>query len=88
MLIDAEILIKATKVDGVYSSDPMKDENAKRYDILSYDEVIEKKLAVMDTTAVVLCRDNKMPLRVLDMMQSGALLRAALGENEGTLVND
>lgn len=85
--INAEILIKATKVDGVYSSDPVKDPNAKRYEQLGYDEVIERKLAVMDTTAVVLCRDNNMPLRVLDMMQPGALLRAAQGYDEGTLVN-
>ncbi|MGI9228342.1 MAG: UMP kinase [Gammaproteobacteria bacterium] len=84
--INAGILIKATKVDGVYSSDPVTDPKAKRYDKLTYDEVIEKKLAVMDTTAVVLCRDNKMPLRVLDMMQAGALLRAAQGDDEGTLV--
>ena len=84
--IDAGLLIKATKVDGVYSADPVKNPAATRYDKLAYDEVIEKKLAVMDTTAVVLCRDNNMPLRVLDMMQAGALLRAAQGREEGTLV--
>ena len=84
--IDAGLLIKATKVDGVYSADPARDPAARRFDKLAYDEVIEKKLAVMDTTAVVLCRDNNMPLRVLDMMQSGALLRAAQGRDEGTLV--
>ncbi len=85
--IGAELLIKATKVDGVYSADPVSDENAVRYDTLSYDEVIERKLGVMDTTAVVLCRDNHMPLRVLDMARPGALLRAARGEDEGTLVS-
>ena len=85
--IGAELLIKATKVDGVYSADPVKDSSAKRYDKLNYDEVIEQKLGVMDTTAVVLCRDNNMPLRVLDMTKPGSLLRAALGENEGTLVS-
>ena len=65
--IGAELLIKATKVDGVYSADPVKDKSAKRFETLGYDEVIERKLGVMDTTAVVLCRDNHMPLRVLDM---------------------
>lgn len=85
--IGAELLIKATKVDGVYSADPVSDENAVRYDKLNYDEVIERKLGVMDTTAVVLCRDNHMPLRVLDMSRPGALLKAARGEDEGTLVS-
>lgn len=85
--IGAELLIKATKVDGVYSADPVKDKDAIRYESLNYDEVIEQKLGVMDTTAVVLCRDNHMPLRVLDMTKPGSLLNAARGENEGTLVS-
>lgn len=85
--IDADLLIKATKVDGVYSADPVHDKNAERYTTLRYDDVIERKLEVMDTTAVVLCRDNNMPLRVLDMMKPGALMRAAQGEDEGTLVS-
>jgi uridylate kinase len=85
--ISADLLIKATKVDGVYSADPMKDKSANRYQTLDYDKVIEQKLAVMDTTAVVLCRDNNMPLRVLDMMKPGALMRAARGLDEGTLVS-
>ncbi len=84
--INADLLIKATKVDGVYTADPLQDKNAKLYKKLGYDEVIEQKLAVMDTTAVVLCRENSMPLRVLDMMKPGALLRAAQGMDEGTLV--
>ena len=84
--INADLLIKATKVDGVYSADPAQDQTAQRFEVLNYDQVIEKKLAVMDTTAVVLCRENDMPLRVLDMMRPGALLRAARGLNEGTLV--
>ena len=84
--INADLLIKATKVDGVYSSDPVKDKDAKRYSTLSYDEVIEQKLGVMDTTAVVLCRENNMPLRVLNMLNPGSLMRAASGEEEGTLV--
>lgn len=86
--IGAELLIKATKVDGVYSADPMVDKDAVRYDSLNYDEVIERKLGVMDTTAVVLCRDNQMPLRVLDMTKPGSLLNAARGEDEGTLVSN
>ncbi len=85
--INAELLIKATKVDGVYSSDPVKNNDAIRYETLNYDDVIERKLGVMDTTAVVLCRENKIPLRILDMTKPGVLLRAAMGENEGTLVN-
>ena len=85
--INADLLIKATKVDGIYSADPVIDKQAERYDRLSYDEVIARKLGVMDTTAIVLCRDNNMPLRVLDMMKPGALMRAVKGEDEGTLVN-
>ncbi len=84
--INAELMIKATKVDGVYSADPTQVPGATRYDVLDYDEVLERKLAVMDATAVVLCRDNHMPLRVVDMTQPGAFMRAALGENVGTLV--
>jgi len=84
--IGADLFIKATKVDGIYSADPLRDKSAIRYDRLSYDEVIERKLGVMDTTAIVLCRENQMPLLVLDMMQPGALLRAAQGLIEGTLV--
>lgn len=85
--INADLLIKATKVDGVYSADPKKDSKASRFDRLSYDQVIERKLGVMDATAVVLCRENNMPLRVLDMMKAGALMRAARGLDEGTLVS-
>lgn len=84
--INADLMIKATKVNGVYSADPVLDPDAIRYESLSYDEVLEKKLGVMDATAVVLCRDNHMPLRVLDMTSPGAMLRASLGQDEGTLV--
>ncbi|GMQ75593.1 MAG: UMP kinase [Gammaproteobacteria bacterium] len=84
--IDADLLIKATKVDGVYSADPMKDPNAERYARLSYDEVLDRRLAVMDATAIVLCRDHGMPLRVIDMNKEGALKRVVMGEDEGTLV--
>jgi uridylate kinase len=84
--INADLMIKATKVDGVYSADPARCDGARRYDYLNYDEVLENKLGVMDATAVVLCRDNAMPLRVLNMMKPGAMLRAIMGETEGTLV--
>lgn len=84
--INADLLIKATKVDGVYSDDPVKNKAAKRYEQLSYDEVLDRKLEVMDATAVVLCRENHMPLRVLDMTRPGALMRAVKGLDEGTLV--
>jgi len=84
--VNAELMIKATKVDGVYSADPNRDPDAVRYKQLGYDEVLDRKLAVMDATAVVLCRDNGMPLRVVDMTQPGAFVRAALGDDVGTLV--
>jgi uridylate kinase len=84
--IGADLLIKATKVDGVYSADPMKDPGAVRYSRLSYDEVLDGRLAVMDATAIVLCREHGMPLRVVDMNKEGALRRTVLGEDEGTLV--
>ena len=84
--IKADLVVKATKVDGVYSADPEKDPAAVRYDRLTYDEVIEKKLMVMDATAIVLCRDHDMPIRVYDMNKPGALMRIVMGENEGTLV--
>ena len=85
--INANVVIKGTKVDGVYNADPMKDRTAVRYDHLGYDQVIEEKLAVMDTTAIVLCRDNKVPIRVYDMSEKGALLRMIQGEDVGTLVD-
>ena len=85
--IGADLLIKATKVDGVFSADPVKDPTAVRYARISYDEVLEQRLGVMDAAAIVLCRDHGLPLRVVDMTRSGAFLRAALGEDEGTLVH-
>jgi len=84
--INANLLIKAPKVDGVYSRVPLKHKSARRYKHLSYDEVLERKLEVMDATAVVLCRENSMPLRVLSMNTPGALIRAVQGLDEGTLV--
>ena len=86
--INAQLMIKATKVDGVYDADPTRNAEAKRYDVLDYDDVLEQKLGVMDATAVVLCRDNRMPLRVVNMNVPGAFVRAALGEKEGTLVTN
>jgi uridylate kinase len=85
--IGAELLLKATKVDGIYDSDPKKNPGAKRFDELDYDEVINRNLQVMDTTAFALCRDNRIPLRVYDMMQPGALIRILRGEPLGTLVH-
>jgi len=84
--IGADLLIKATKVDGVYSDDPMKNPQAERYTRLSYDQVLDGRLAVMDATAIVLCREHGMPLRVIDMNKKGVLRRTVMGEDEGTLV--
>jgi len=84
--VDADLMIKSTKVDGVYSADPMKEPNATRYARLSYDEVLVKKLGVMDATAVVLCRDHNLSLRVINMNKPGSLIRSVMGEDEGTLV--
>lgn len=84
--VDADLMIKSTKVDGVYSADPMKEPSATRYTRLSYDEVLMKKLGVMDATAVVLCRDHNLSLRVINMNKPGSLIRSVMGEDEGTLV--
>jgi len=85
--IGADIVLKATKVDGVYSADPMKDPNAELFDKLSYDQVIERKLGVMDANAIVLCRDQKMPIRVFNVFKEGSLGRLVNGEIIGTLVS-
>ncbi|GAA6131957.1 MULTISPECIES: UMP kinase [Halopseudomonas] len=84
--VDADLVLKATKVDGVYNADPMKDPNAERFDSLSYDQVLDLKLEVMDLTAICLIRDHKMPLRVFNMNKPGALLNAVVGSAEGTLI--
>ena len=84
--IGAELLIKATKVNGVYSADPHKDPTAKMYSRLDYDQVLMQKLQVMDATAIVLCRDNNIPLRVMNINEHGALMRLLQGEDIGTLV--
>jgi uridylate kinase len=84
--VGADIVLKATKVDGVYSADPKLDKNAQMYETLSYDEVIEGKLRVMDTNAIVLCRDQKMPIRVFNVFGSGNLMKIVNGEKVGTLI--
>jgi uridylate kinase len=84
--VEAELVLKATKVDGVYSADPMKVPDAIKYDELTYDEVLEKQLGVMDLTAILLCRDHQMPVRVFEMERQGALLNIVRGGEEGTLI--
>ena len=86
--IDAEIVLKATKVDGVYSSDPLLNTDATMYPRLTYDEALEKKLGVMDLTAICLCREHHMPLRVFRMSKPGALLNIVVGGDEGTLIEE
>ncbi|MHB8448622.1 MAG: amino acid kinase family protein, partial [Rudaea sp.] len=85
--IGADLLLKATKVDGVYSADPKKDKSAQRFEQLTYDQVIERKLAVMDTAAIALCRDHRIPLRIYDMSRAGDLKRIIQGQQIGTLVS-
>ena len=84
--INADLMLKATKVDGVYDDDPKKNPDAKRYQQLTYDQVLRDKLKVMDATAIVMCRDNKIPLRVFNMFNPGDLKRIAMGEDVGTSV--
>ncbi len=86
--IDADLLLKATKVNGVYSDDPVKNPAATRYERLSYDRVLDDRLGVMDATAIVLCRDNRIPLRVFNLHNPGDLPRVVRGENVGTLVSN
>lgn len=85
--INADVVVKATKVDGVYNKDPVKFPDAVKYERLSYDEALEQKLGVMDLTAICLVRDQKMPVRVFNMNKSGALLNLAVGQAEGTLID-
>jgi uridylate kinase len=84
--VDVELLVKATKVDGVYSDDPVKNPDATRYSEISFDDAIDQRLNVMDATALVLCRDHELPLRVLNIFDKGAVKRVVFGENVGTLV--
>ena len=84
--IGADVLLKATMVDGVYDSDPKKDKNATIFEKISYDQVLNKKLNIMDATAVVVCRDNNLPLRVFNLMEKDALINTMTNERVGTLV--
>jgi uridylate kinase len=83
----AEIVLKGTKVDGVYTEDPKRNPHAQRYAKISFDEAINKNLKVMDATALTLCRDQKLPINVFNVFKKGALRRVVLGEDEGTLVH-
>ena len=85
--IGAEIVLKATKVDGVYTADPKKDPSATRYTTITFDEAISRNLQVMDATAFALCRDQKLPIKVFSIQKPGALKRVIVGEDEGTLVH-
>lgn len=87
MEINAEIMIKATKVDGIYSDDPVKNPDAKRYKTITFDDAIQKNLKVMDATAFTLCRDQKLPIGVIDIFKENALKNILIGSEEGTLVN-
>lgn len=85
--IDAEVVMKATNVDGIYDSDPRKNPDAVRYETVSFQEVLEKDLKVMDAAAIALCRENKLPILVFNMLEPGNLLAAVRGDVVGTLVN-
>jgi uridylate kinase len=85
--IGAQVVLKATKVDGVYSADPRQDSSATRYATISFDQVIAMNLQVMDATAFALCRDQKLPIKVFSIFKPGALRRVVMGEDEGTLVH-
>ncbi|MBT8082709.1 MAG: UMP kinase [Gammaproteobacteria bacterium] len=85
--IGADVLLKATKVDGVYDDDPATNPNANRFEDVTYDQVIENKLGVMDATAIVMCRDNHLPIRVFDLSRANALVQAMTGDELGTLVS-
>jgi uridylate kinase len=84
--IDAEIIFKATKVDGVYDADPVHNPDAVRYDRLTFNEMLTRDLRVMDATAVALCKENKIPILVFNLFESGNIWRASCGENVGTLI--
>jgi uridylate kinase len=86
--VEANIVLKATKVDGVYTADPLKDKTATRYNKITFDEAFVKNLKVMDATALALCRDQKLPINVFSIFKDGALKRVVMGEDEGTLVHN
>ncbi len=85
--VGAEIVLKATKVDGVYSADPRKDPDATRYSTITFDEALARNLQIMDATAFALCRDQRLPIKVFNITKPGALKRVVMGEDEGTLVH-
>tara|TARA_B100000902_G_C27316629_1_gene921738 strand:+ start:1676 stop:2383 length:708 start_codon:yes stop_codon:yes gene_type:complete len=85
--IEADIILKGTRVDGIYSSDPEKDKSAVKYESISFEEVFKKKLNVMDLTAFTLCQENKLPIKVFNMNIENNLLKVCNGDNVGTLVN-
>jgi len=85
--IEADIILKGTRVDGIYTADPEKDANATKYDAITFDEVFQKKLNIMDLTAFTLCQENKLPIKVFNMNISGNLNKVCQGESVGTLVN-
>ncbi len=84
--VGADVMIKGTKVDGIYDKDPMKFDDAVKYETVSFDEAVQKRLGVMDTTAIVMCRENNLPVKVFNMNNSGDLMRLIMGENIGTTV--
>ncbi len=86
--IEAQVIIKGTRVDGVYDSDPEKNSNAQKYDLITYNEIIEKNLRVMDQTAITLCKENSLPILVFDINKPGNLKRLVFGEKLGTLVSN
>ncbi|MBU2102078.1 MAG: uridine monophosphate kinase, partial [Candidatus Omnitrophica bacterium] len=85
--INVDVLLKGTKVDGVYSSDPMKDKDAQRFQKLNYMDILSKDLKIMDSTAVTLCRENKLPILVFNFMKEGNLKKIVVGQKIGTLIN-
>ena len=88
MEINCDVMIKATKVDGVYDADPRKNAGAQRYERMTYLEALNKQVGVMDSTAITLCMENNMPIMVLDLWQEGSLLRAIQGDNIGTIIQN
>ena len=85
--IEADIILKGTRVDGIYSDDPEKTPSAKKYELISFNEVLQKKLSIMDLTALTLCQENNLPIKVFNMNVEGNLAKICKGENVGTLVN-
>ena len=85
--VEADVILKGTRVDGIYTADPEKDKTATKYETISFDEVFQKKLNIMDLTAFTLCQENKLPIKVFNMNVTGNLNKVCQGENVGTLVN-